>query len=315
MKIFIIGLPRSGTSLLYKMVSSHPEVELHYESDVLYSWPEMLSGKQKGWAEKVDSWNGHLSRRGYSAKELDSFPKLSKKDAMDFLYESIAKPETKVIGEKSALYSSHLKKLRSDFPEARFIVLWRDLVDVFDSVYRAALSGDKYFAQKGLDYEYLGDLERLQKGVEFLHKEGADILELNFADLVREKEVHCKKICEFLEIGFHSNMLSGEDFDNAVIPQGEHHSGVKKGNLDSKEERGKGISEIWGERIARFEKRWQNKYLKTARKSAEASDSEPSLCEFIFCGWMYKLSKLRLNLKVFLFWIIPKCLLDMLRKR
>jgi hypothetical protein len=42
--VFVVGLWRSGTSLLYRLINQHPEISLMYEGDLavlrpLFMWP------------------------------------------------------------------------------------------------------------------------------------------------------------------------------------------------------------------------------------------------------------------------------------
>src|ERR1700687_691376 len=61
--LFVVGMWRSGTSLLYALLNQHPRIGLMYESDLpLLSSLFVLPRKSSSWIPKVDSWNGALTR-------------------------------------------------------------------------------------------------------------------------------------------------------------------------------------------------------------------------------------------------------------
>ena len=307
-QVFVIGLPRSGTSLLYKTMVSHPDISLFYESDIFYSWPSWLGGIQsKQWGRKLDLWNGHLSRHGF-ADSLDDFPACNKREAMTYLWELQyqAKREGSqpmIVGEKSAMYGAHLKKLSDAFPEAKFVILHRDLVEVFDSVKRAANGGDSYFSTKGLFYEYLGDMARMLAGVNKLKQMGRSVIEIDFTELVTNRRQVSQSLCEFLNIDYSELMITGEGFDETVIPVGTHHMGVKKGEIQS-EGRGEQVSVGWIARVNRYQRMWLGE-----------TEGIPKIPERMECWIMYKLSKLRLGLKTGVYWLIPERFITSYRAR
>lgn len=310
--LFVIGLPRSGTSLLYKTLCSHEKISLLYESDIYYTWPYLLSGiKQENWAKKLDFWNGHLTRHRLINKITDSRGS-TKIEAMRYLYKLYGE-ENKVIyvGEKSALYGSYLKGLSSQFPDAKFIILWRELTEVLDSVHRASKNGDKYFSKKGLKHEYLGDLNELHKGVQHLLKNKKAIHQVHYRELVNNKELECQKICDFLDLKFDEKMLSSEGFSDEVIPRGQHHSGVKKSEIDSESDRGRGVSPFWASRISRFECLWGERYQS---KFSNGQDNKPNLLERMWCMVLYRLTKVRLYVTAYIYWCAPNRILNLLRR-
>ena len=69
---FVVGMWRSGTSLLYALLNQNPHVGLMYESDMLTLSPLfILPRKSSWWLNKVDSWNNALSRHKIDAAAID----------------------------------------------------------------------------------------------------------------------------------------------------------------------------------------------------------------------------------------------------
>src|SRR5579863_7407788 len=67
--LFVSGVWRSGTSLLYALLNQHPDIRLFYEGDLPVLWPMFHVGySRKNWLERWEYWNAAVSRHG-----LDSF--------------------------------------------------------------------------------------------------------------------------------------------------------------------------------------------------------------------------------------------------
>ncbi len=61
--VFVVGVLRSGTSLLYALLNQHPQVALMYECDV-WNFPEAFSGIRfkRDWLRRQEFYNQALSR-------------------------------------------------------------------------------------------------------------------------------------------------------------------------------------------------------------------------------------------------------------
>src|SRR5579863_4039223 len=61
--LFVIGVWRSGTSLLYALLNQHPDIALLYESD-LPLFGALFAVHQSDWPARWDFWNSALQRHG-----------------------------------------------------------------------------------------------------------------------------------------------------------------------------------------------------------------------------------------------------------
>src|ERR1700690_4483359 len=124
--VFVVGFFRPGSWLLYSLLNQHPQVALMYECNV-WDFPEILSPiRFRGnWLERQEFFNHALSRhrlilRG-SLRGLESV-----KTPQDLYRTFIQGKGAALYGEKSPVYCSHLRQLAGRYPNARFILLWRD---------------------------------------------------------------------------------------------------------------------------------------------------------------------------------------------
>src|SRR5437764_9757611 len=70
--LFVVGMWRSGTSLLYALLNQNPQIGLMYESDMLTLSPLFfLPRKSAWWLNKVDAWNGALTRHKIDPTAID----------------------------------------------------------------------------------------------------------------------------------------------------------------------------------------------------------------------------------------------------
>src|SRR5579859_1089128 len=61
--VFVVGIVRSGTSLLYSLLNRHPDIALMYECDV-WDFPKVFADYRlnSNWLERQEFYNGVLSR-------------------------------------------------------------------------------------------------------------------------------------------------------------------------------------------------------------------------------------------------------------
>src|SRR5438132_5173201 len=63
--LFVVGIWRSGTSLLYTLLNQHPQIALLYEGELPVMRPLFSTGRAKSdWLERWEFWNQGPSRHG-----------------------------------------------------------------------------------------------------------------------------------------------------------------------------------------------------------------------------------------------------------
>src|SRR6516162_10839373 len=71
--LFVIGIWRSGTSLLYALLNKHPQIGLMYEGDLFLLRPLFwMPGAGSRWLARWEFYNGAVSRHGLDAKRIPS---------------------------------------------------------------------------------------------------------------------------------------------------------------------------------------------------------------------------------------------------
>ena len=270
--LFVVGMWRSGTSLLYALLNQHPQIGLMYESDLpLLHSLFLLPHKSSWWLNKVDSWNGALTRHKIDPtaipENISDLPR-----AFSAVAQQYAKKKSATVwGCKSPSYYDCMTELASWFPQAKFIVIWRDPADVCRSIVRAA-EKSPWFARPGMDLRALLGYRRMKKEADELMRRGAAIHQLQYDDLVREPEAALTAICEFIGVPFDSRMTSLEGADRSAIYNGEHHSMVKSSSIEAKRNRPEVLSPELKSKVERYVVFWRKQSGGTWPVKAAVSD-------------------------------------------
>lgn len=211
---FIIGCPRSGTTLFQSMLASHPEVILPAETGfylLLYTkyysqWGELFTSEN--FEKAIET-----SLNFYRIKDLnlDSNTIRAKCQNKSQSWETIflailatyaEKHHVKRIGEKSPRHYECLGLLKERFPQAKFIHMIRDPRAVVLSLMNAPFGSDR-----------IGNSCNIWQEAIYVHCQYADTLGseryrvVKYEDLVFQPEETLKQICDFLNLEFSSQML------------------------------------------------------------------------------------------------------------
>lgn len=205
--VFIVGCPRSGTTLLRDLLRSHPRLTFPYESGVL---PVLYRRRGDPASDRAarrlaaDLLGGAgIARWALDLRPADLQHHRSFAALAGALFEAWARREGKPRwGDKTPLYATELPTIRRIWPDARVVHIVRDGRDVAcsllrqpwgpASVHTAALMWTRTVAAAGTAGRAIGP--------------GA-YHELRYEALVSDPEPALRSVCEFL----------GEDFDPALL--------------------------------------------------------------------------------------------------
>jgi Sulfotransferase family len=231
--LFVIGMWRSGTSLLYALLNQHPQIALLYEGDLPLLWPLFLRGRAKqDWPERWQFWNSGPERHRL---QLEDLPRrvVGLSEACLAAWKQYA--GSAIGGCKSPNYFDMLPELGAQFPQARFIVIWRKPVEICRSIVRAGAT-DSFFAQRGMILRALWGLYDMRMGIKGLRRKGMSIFEIDYDTLVNDPESVTAGVCRLLELPHHPGMLSLQHADRSAIYEGFHHDMVKSEQIKAKKE-------------------------------------------------------------------------------
>ncbi len=213
---FIIGRPRTGTTLLQSLFDAHPNVVMPWECQfVLNLYPRY--GALKHWnTETLEQfYTDLLGQWQFSAWNIDREKLLADLLACagNHAYREICqvvylnylsffdKNEIRLIGDKNHGYTIYTDRLKKIYPEARFIYVLRDYRDNYESVSR-------------VDFE-LHSVSLVVYKWKFFYKKALKAAArypdsfyfIKYEDLVAEPQANFRKICEFLGIDYNPDVF------------------------------------------------------------------------------------------------------------
>jgi hypothetical protein len=212
---FIVGVGRSGTTLLRLMLDTHPGLaippETHFVPAVIAAFwrlrvtPErvldaMRSGERTGWPDSGLDEATMLAR-------LREIKPLNAPDALRAFYRLYAERHGKERwGDKTPHYVTALPRIGRALPEARFIHVIRDGRDVALSTNRRLV---ELRGSRPVPIERMAKRWRHRiltaRGVSQI----ADrYLEVRYEDLVIDTEPTLRRVCEFIELDYEPGMLA-----------------------------------------------------------------------------------------------------------
>ncbi len=258
--VFLVGVWRSGTSLLHALLNQHPRIGLMYEAELpLLQALFSRSGANRDWLNRWDFWNGALTRHGLAPEEFPSRPG-SFRGAVETVYGRYSsRTGATVWGEKSPNYWDRMDRIHDWFPDARFIVVFRDPQAVCRSVIEAGQDGG-YFAKRGMPLRALLACEMLKSQSDELRKRGAPLHVLEYEDLVRNPAATLGGICDFLGLPFEPKMASLGDADRQGFYDGSHHALAKGDRIVASRERKDLVPPDFSRKIDGYIAYWHGKY-------------------------------------------------------
>jgi len=219
--IFILGMPRSGTSLVEQIISSHKLVYGGGElSTLMKLCLPLLESKLSNLEDKSASSEKNLThiREKYLA------------------YLAHLDTPSKIITDKTPANFQYIGLIFSIFPDAKIIHLKRDPRAICWSIYKSKWAGNGY----GFSYDmedlvaYYGLYSSLMG---FWHKNfPGKIYDICYEDLTNNQEEETKKLLKYCELDWDENCLNFHKNERAV---------KTASSLQVREKMYQGSSEAW----------------------------------------------------------------------
>jgi Sulfotransferase family len=224
--LFIVGCPRSGTTLLRRIVGAHPDIAITKETHWII---QLLEGEHAASTEAPvtpELLARLLSHRRFARLELDP-PRIERLEQLVAEDRPVSYAELittvfdlcgemsgkRLVGDKTPRYVRDIPTLHGLWPRAKFVHLIRDGRDVCLSVWnwdkenrfvtRISTFEEDPVSTIALWWEQLVRLGR-EAGAEL----PADLYhEVRYERLVAEPAEECRQLCEFLGVPYDERML------------------------------------------------------------------------------------------------------------
>lgn len=214
---FVVGVPRSGTTLLRLMLDAHPELTIPPETHFV---PKLIT-QFEGWAEE-GAGTAELRARAFELitthprwgdmgldpealrSRLAQHDPLTPGDAARSFYEAYAaRVGKRRWGDKSPPYAWKAPRIQRGLPEAHFIHLIRDGRDVALSLSEVSWGpgGVEESARK-----WVRDMGRARRRANRLRP--GSYMEARYEDLVVDPEPVLRRVAEFVDLPWSAAMLA-----------------------------------------------------------------------------------------------------------
>jgi hypothetical protein len=221
---FIMGRPRSGTTLLSTLFDAHPNVKIPPEFPIMLplyqrfrkvkNWDEAAIRQFVGFIFQHNVFihrtleNLKIDREEFTAGLLKMQGKGTIRDFLKAVnasgYSLFPKEEILMIGDKNPVYSIYTKRFMKIFPDARFVCIIRDYRDNFVSMRKLAdlkLEAPSLVLQV-YRWKYVA---RLFLACREKHPDRFHLI--RYEDLVEKPETVMQDICAFLGLPYEPSVF------------------------------------------------------------------------------------------------------------
>jgi Sulfotransferase family len=210
---FVVGVGRSGTTLLRMMLDAHPELavppETHFLNPFIQASGRFRFNPRLGAKAIVEDERRRWGDFGLEASDLierfEAIEPYNTSDALRAFYLLYADKHGKSRwGDKTPDYIRKMKKIQKTLPEARFIHVIRDGRD-------AGLSQNSRIVKRGK--EPVPPREMARRWRKRIVKSRIDAnevdryIEVRYEDLVADTESVLRRVCEHVELDYDPVML------------------------------------------------------------------------------------------------------------
>jgi sulfotransferase family protein len=236
--LFVVGCPRSGTTLLGRMLDAHPEIAVIHEGRFAPDWFERRRGlteEGRVTPELVERLLDHPPFENVSVGRTELEGLLAENGPMGYadfverVFDLHGRAHGKrLVGDKTPHYVRSLPTLHSLWPRARIVHLirdgrdvalsvlaWRKVTERGGSVARFPSFPDDPVATVACWWEWLVRLGR-EDGAAL----GPDTYaEVRYESLVSRPTAECERLCRFLGVPYDDAMLSFHEGREQVDPE------------------------------------------------------------------------------------------------
>jgi hypothetical protein len=205
---FVVGMNRSGTTLLRMMLDAHPQLTIPPETHFV---PDLIKAAQAPGATPEDALAAMKSARewadfGFSDEEmlarLRALRKIEPGPVVRTFYDAYTEQQAKPRwGEKTPTYVQRMKRIQKAIPEARFVHVIRDGRDVALSVLDRTVR----------DLSTADVARRWQKKITKAREDSPKLrhyTEVRYEDLILDTEPVLRMVSEFIELPWDDAMLA-----------------------------------------------------------------------------------------------------------
>jgi hypothetical protein len=216
--VFIVGMPRSGTTLLSTMLDAHPAIciapETHFFTKCTVAM-EDASPDAREQAVRFLQQEAGVRDMAITEEEWRTIRATAGDAPVDVLRALLkayaARSGADVWGEKTPDHLIHVPNLMGAFPDAAVLAITRDPRDVYLSQQPMPWNRDTIVETAWTWRTYARRVERYRSAY------GDRFHDLRYEDLLRHPERELRRICRLLAVDFNPAMLSFHERADAAL--------------------------------------------------------------------------------------------------
>jgi len=253
--IFIVGNPRSGTTLFAVLMDRHSDIcvppETHFYDQFLPKYREETHNRTNEQLVKSAFEIDRIKDLGLVYEEVLQHYELHGSRPDDLLISLLTcyakKRNKKILGEKTPRHIRHVDEIMTAFPHAKIICVMRDGRDSVRSILKAPWG----MANKPRRLEDLcvAWSHNAKNCLNFHQKYPNNFTILYYERLLRKPEEEMKRLCDFVNISYEERMLD-QNIQSDAVPNWElDWKGKAQRTLDTSRieawRKSKNIAQIW----------------------------------------------------------------------
>ena len=222
--IFIVGMPRSGTTLLQGILCNSqkyfPMPETHFFSRVAYGLPEInLSPENRAQMDRI------LKRKSKINIDENVWSKFkTQKEIFECVIGMFNKQDIETFLEKTPRHVYFYSQILKHYPDARFICMIREPRNTVSSLLTMSQKREKSVIRMSLFYNKIANAI-------IKIRNHHNVLVVKYENLVNRPDQALKTICQFIELPFDSKLLKTVAAPAEMISE---HETWKTKNIDLK---------------------------------------------------------------------------------
>ncbi len=204
--VFIFSLPRTGSTLLQRVLGAHSEISTVSEPWILL--PLLYARRDTGIYAEYD--------HGLARGAVDDFIATLPAGGADYddavrafamrLYERAARPGASLFVDKTPRYHVVAEDVMRIFPDAKSVFLWRNPLAAAASLINTYADGQWNLYLNKVDlFDGIGHL------IDAYRANQQRAYAMRYEDLVREPEAELRKLCDYLGVPWQASMLTDAD--------------------------------------------------------------------------------------------------------
>ncbi len=203
--IFLFSLPRTGSTLLQKVLMSHKDIASVAEPWLLL--PFCYAYKKTGIFSEYSHQHSFNATEDFinnlPNKEHDYYNDLS--IFINSLYEKQCLKGEKYFLDKTPRYYNIIPEIHKIFPNAKFVFLFRNPVNILASMITTWTKNNRLKILHAIHNDLYYGLKALSYGYELLKEKSYS---LKYEDFVSNPQKYTKEICEYLNVDYDKTMIT-----------------------------------------------------------------------------------------------------------